>query len=81
MSILAIALESQLNIQKKLDMTNASTYEQEKKILQTKIKSADKKSNTNNEQDSKASRNIPQNIKDKKLPLKDKIKLTKPKEQ
>ena len=46
-----------------------------------KIKSADKKSNTYNEQDSKASRNIPQNIKDKKLPLKDKIKLTKPKEQ
>ena len=46
-----------------------------------KIKSADKKSNTNNEQDSKASRNIPQNIKDKKLPLKDKIKLTKPKQQ
>lgn len=38
----AIALERQLNIQKKLDMTNASTYEQEKKILQTKIKSADK---------------------------------------
>lgn len=38
----ALALERQLNIQKKLDMTNASTYEQEKKILQTKIKSADK---------------------------------------
>lgn len=38
----AIALERQLNIQKKLDMSNASTYEQEKKILQTKIKSADK---------------------------------------
>jgi hypothetical protein len=38
----AIALERQLNIQKKLDANNTNTYEQEKKILQTKIKSADK---------------------------------------
>lgn len=38
----AIAMERQLNIQKKLDMNNSSTYEQEKQILQTKIKSADK---------------------------------------
>ena len=44
-----------------------------------RIESADKKANTNNEKDSKASRNIPQNIKDKKQFLKDKTKLNKPK--
>lgn len=38
----AIAMERQMNIQKKIDINNASTYEQEKNILQTKIKSADK---------------------------------------
>ncbi|MFH6769577.1 OstA-like protein [Gaetbulibacter aquiaggeris] len=43
-----------------------------------RIESADKKSNTNIKQDSKASRNIPKNIKDKKLLLKDKPMLTKP---
>lgn len=37
----AIALERQLNIQKKLDMNNKNTYEEEVKILRTKIKSAD----------------------------------------
>jgi len=44
-----------------------------------RIESADKKTNTNNQKDSKASRNIPQNIKDKKQFLKDKTKLNKPK--
>jgi hypothetical protein len=38
----ATAMERQMNIQKKIDINNASTYEQEKQILQTKIKSADK---------------------------------------
>jgi hypothetical protein len=38
----AVALERQLNIQKKLDVNNKSTYDQELKILQTKKLSADK---------------------------------------
>jgi hypothetical protein len=38
----ATAMERQMNIQKKIDINNASTYEKEKQILQTKIKSADK---------------------------------------
>ncbi len=46
-----------------------------------RIESADKKSNTNNEQESKASRKIPQNIKDKKQLIKNKPILSKPKRE